>query len=457
VSLLSRTAPGLVRATNRLPVPIVSRRSGQVSLLPATGGNRATQLQAMERIGIVLAIVDSLAGGVSTVNWKLYRTSKRGGEDDRTEVTTHPALVVLNKPNKFMTRQELFEVGQQHQELVGESWWVLGYDERVNMPLEIWPVRPDRMAPREDPLDYLTGYTYTTPDGALVGLDAKEVVFVRRPNPFDAYRGLGTLQSVLMHADSERYTAEWNRNFFLNGAIPGGIIEIDKRLSDAEYDEMSTRWREQHQGARNAHRAALLENGAKWKDVRYSQKDMMLTELLVLSDEKIRQAWAFPKPMLGSVDDVNRANAEAATYVFAKWHLVRRLERWKAALNNDFLPLFPASDGLEFDYVSPVPEDETAENAERDSKVAAVVALVQAGFDPVAALAWLDLPALPYTRPAPATPASTPRDGGTGAGLGQDASARIGAWLVSAPAGELGTRLGLLAAVADRELDAIGW
>ena len=464
MSLLARTAPRLVRAANRSPVPLVSRRASGLGILTGSGQNMAGQLQAMERIGIVLAIVDSLAGNVADVEWKLYRKPRGKTDAERTEVTEHPALVVLNRPNRFMTRQELFEVSQQHIELVGEAWWVFARDGRVDMPLEIWPVRPDRMAPNEHPLDYIDGYTYTTPDGGKVRLEDNEVLFARRPNPWDAYRGLGTLQSVLMHADSERYTAEWNRNFFLNGAPPGGLIEVEKRLSDPEFDEMSERWADQHRGVANAHRVAILENGAKWKDVLYTAKDMMLVELLALSDEKIRQAWSFPKPMLGTVEDVNRANAEAATYVFAKWHLVRRLNRWKAALDNDFLPLFPASEGLEFDFESPVPEDEAAENAERDSKVKAVIDLIAAGFEVDAVLGWADFPALPYTKPAPPPAPSPPSDGTDpgGAGLapssdGTDPSARLGRWLAQAPPGELPARLDLLSTLAGRELDTLNW
>jgi len=154
--------------------------------------------------------------------------------------------------------------------------------------------------------------------------------------------------------------------------------------------------------------------------------------------------------MLGDTEDSNRAVAQAAEYVFARWLIVPRLERVKAALNNEFLPMFPGSDGLEFDYESPVPEDEEAENAERDSKVAAVKTLIDLGFEPAAVLEWADFPALPYSKPAP-PPALTgppPGDGGDGgAGLdpnapppdGEDmgqAAARLARFVAAAPSGQ---------------------
>ncbi|KKK81335.1 hypothetical protein LCGC14_2814460, partial [marine sediment metagenome] len=64
-----------------------------------------------------------------------------------------------------------------------------------------------------------------------MGVD--DVVQLKMPNPLDPYRGMGPVQSILADLDSERYSAAWNRNFFINGAEPGGIIEVDRRLDDA--------------------------------------------------------------------------------------------------------------------------------------------------------------------------------------------------------------------------------
>jgi len=95
---------------------------------------------------------------------------------------------------------------------------------------------------------------------------------------------------------------------------------------------------------------------------------------------------------------------------------VPRLKRWKAMANNDFLPLFGATaQGLEFDYVSPVSEDETAENEERTSKANSAKTYIDAGFTAASVVEALDLPATlvwekPEPPPAPvvAPPADAP-------------------------------------------------
>jgi hypothetical protein len=47
----------------------------------------------------------------------------------------------------------------------------------------------------------------------------------------DPYRGMGVVQTILVDLDATRASAEWNRNFFLNSAEPGGIVEVDRRLT----------------------------------------------------------------------------------------------------------------------------------------------------------------------------------------------------------------------------------
>lgn len=442
---------GVRRVMNAIPVPMSpSGRSGLFSAANASG-NVEAQLRAMGNVGTLFAIVDKLATGVAAVEWKLYRKSG-DGEDDRTEIKSHPALLVLNKPNSFYTRQELVEAGQQHQDLTGEMWWIIARNPRVNMPAEIWPVRPDKMQLVVSAENFIDGYVYNSPDGTKIPLRREDVIFIRRPNPLDPYRGMGPIQSVLSYIDAEHYSAQWNRNFFLNGAIPGGIIEVENRLSDPEFDKMSARWREQHQGLANAHRVAILEK-AKWVDVNYTNKDMQFVELSRLADDKIRTAFGFPKPMLGDTENSNRAVAQAAEYVFARWLIVPRLERIKGAFNNEFLPMFPGSDGLFFDYESPVPEDEEAENAERTSKVNAIKILVDLGFKAEAVLEWADFPALPYSKPAPPPALTGPppgRGGDGGAGLdpnapppdegdGEDAgqaAARLARFISAVPPGQ---------------------
>lgn len=397
---------------NRTPVPYVAGRSNISIPWRAPTGVEA-QMRAMGTVGTLFSIVNRTSNATALVNWRLYRKAPSGLKEDRVEVTRHAALDLWNKPNPFFTRQELVETEQQHIDLTGEGWIVIARNPRSPIPLELWPVRPDRIQPVPDPVDFISGYLYTGPDGQEIALRVEDVIQIRMPNPLDPYRGMGPVQSVLTEIDASKYSAEWNRNFFLNSAEPGGIIEVPNGLGDREFDELRERWNEQHKGVANAHRVAILEHG-KWVDRKLTQRDMQFAELRTVSRDVIREAFGAPAFVLGEVGDVNRATAEASKVLFAEQLTVPRLERFKGALNNDLLPLYGADAVrmLEFDYDDPVPADAAARNEEIAAKSTAWKMLVDGGADPVLVSEYLGLPDLGYRPPvtvsAPAAPAVVP-------------------------------------------------
>jgi HK97 family phage portal protein len=384
------------RSIKNRQIPLTSTNKYNLPLFGSSGTNREGQMAAMGSVGTLFAIVNRTSNATSQVEWKLYRKQSDRRriygpyQPERKEVTSHLALDIFNKPNPYMTRQEFIEVIQQHLDLTGEAWWFLNKNKTSRWPEEIWPIRPDKMLPVPSAETFLSGYVYLSPDGQKVPLETDEIIFLRMPNPLDPYRGMGPVQSILTDIDSARYSAEWNRSFFLNSAEPGGIIEAPEGLGDDEFKRIKEQWAERHQGVHNAHRVAILEH-AQWKPSGFTQKDMQFVELRNVSREVIREAFGFPKPLLGGVDDVNRANAEAGEVVFGRWLIVPRLERIKQALNTEFLPMFGATE-LEFDYENPVPEDKEADRAERDSLFNNALSLISAGFDPVDVMEKMGLP-----------------------------------------------------------------
>lgn len=396
----------LTRVENKAPVPYSSTRGRSLSWFTGQG-NYESQMATYGSVSTLFSIVNLNSRSVAMVDWKLYRkqTDNRRvygpDESQRREVTQHPALQVWSNPNEFYTSQLFVESIQQHIELTGESDWVVFRDSRIGIPLQIWPIRPDRIVPIPDPQNFIAGYVYISPDGERVPLNLNEVIRVRMPSPLDPYRGMGPVQSLMLDLETMRNASEWNRNYFLNGAEPGGIIQIDTELTDEEFRRFRDRWDEQHRGVSRAHRVALLESGAKWVERQFNMKDMQFAELRADNREIIREAYGIHPHMLGMSDSVNRANAEAAELVYAKYHLVPRLERLKDVLNSQFLPLFGTlGSSVEFDYCNPVPEDREADNAERESKARSFITYINAGADPQLVAEFLGLPDLGISIPS---------------------------------------------------------
>lgn len=388
---------------NRSPVPQAPRSARETfNVFTGRGQNTEQKMKrAMEQYGEVstaFGIISRLAETTGMVSWHLYRKSTDGRRvyrevETRTEVTRHAALTLLQNPNPLMDWMEFCETSIQHYDTAGEFWWVAEFGSiRAAGPLSLWPMRPDRVMIVTDPYDVLTGYVYVGPDGEQVPLLKEQVVHQRRPNPLDIYRGLSPMQALSLKLDSNRLAAEYNRNFFLNSAEPGGIIEIEDRLDDDEFRELVARWREQHQGVANAHRVAVLEQG-KWVDRKYTMRDMMFPELAALSSEEIREAFGYPKGMTGATEDVNKAVADANERMFGRYLLRPRLEKIKSAVDNQLLPMFgETGKSLEYDYEDPVPEDREADSKDRITKAQSLKLFREAGMSWDGALEVVGLP-----------------------------------------------------------------
>ena len=455
---------GLRRAfRNKAPVPM---DSGTMMRLPgmAMGSNvDLTLMRTYKTNGTVNSNVSLLASAAAGPGWKLFReapqdgrrryTTSDKGSDQRTEVIQHAALNALNNPAVIQvgnvrlpvwTRFSLFEISGIWLETTGKSHWVVDRAETgPQIPLGLWPARPDRMMPVPDRDNYLAGWIYTSPDGReKIPLLPTDVIYNKYPDPEDPYGGVGPIQSVLTDIEAARYAAEWNRNYFINSAEPGGILQLDHAFGDGEFDQIVDQWRETHRGVARAHRIAVLEAGVTWVPNGHTLKDMEFGLLRNEMRDTIREALGMHKVMTGVTDDVNRANAQTGEEVFASWKIAPRLDRWKDVLNSQYLPLFGATgQGVEFDYVYPTPLNREQDNEELQAKSQSALWLIQAGYDPHSVLEVVGLPdmgvaeqatqapALPPSWVA-APPAAPPGDGGAGPGDGTENAQRrqMAAW-----------------------------
>src|SRR5579859_4739178 len=292
-------------------VPVPMGGAGMPRMPGLSSGPRDAEsfIRAYGTVGTIFSMVSLYASATARAPWNLYKsapqdgrvryTTRDEGSDQRTEVVRHasipafqrPGVVMVNgRPSTVWTRQALVELSQTYLDLTGESYLIVERDPRSSIPLGLWSARPDRMQPVPDPDRYIKGYVYTAPDGQTrVPLGPEDVIFTRYPNPMDPYHGLGPVQSVLIDIDAARYSAEWNRNFFVNSAEPGGVIQVDHPIDDDEWNDLVNRWRESHRGVSRAHRVAVLEAGQTWVPNQHTMRDMDFGNLRSVMRDVMRE------------------------------------------------------------------------------------------------------------------------------------------------------------------------
>ena len=248
----------------------------------------------------------------------------------------------------------MLEQTQTYIDLTGEVFWLVIKD-RANTPAEIWVINPNKMKVIPDKKSYIKGYVYKN-GKTEIPLTVEEIIHIKLPNPENPFRGLSPLSSVQADIEAEKYSSQYNRTFFQNSAEPSGVIQFEGTLTDSQYERLRYQWNKQYQGTANAHKVAILEGGASWQNNGVTQRDMQFRDLRIMNRDTIMGVYGMPKHILGIAEDVNRANAEASEYTFARWVLKPRLERIKAKLNEQLLPMFNETN-LILDYDTPIPAD----------------------------------------------------------------------------------------------------
>lgn len=401
-------AMAATRAETAPPVPYTSNFAGSSSSFMALQkDNRFESLDVSTAESTLLSVLDLVSSKTAEVEWELEREYKNPRADQQRVVLgpqDHLAAQLWEQPNDFMDGQFLRQLVTWHYDAVGEGYVLADRFPGTNMISSLWPVRPDRMTPVVSEKKYRTGWVYTGPNREKVPLEESEILRIVRPHPLDFHRGIGLVQALLTAAGTSLTAQAWIRNFFRNDARPGGVIELgldwDEQIEDSDWKIMKRRWNENHDGVTRANRVGFLERGS-WKDVQQSVKDMEYSGIRNLTRDQILEAFRIHKHSMGISEDVNRANATAASSLLTENTVRPRIGLWKKLANGAYLRLFgDAGRGVKFCPVDLDPLDPDLVNAERDSKTSAYKDLIEAGVHPEDAAATVGLPPMRHVEKA---------------------------------------------------------
>jgi len=324
--------------------------------------NQAGLLSAYGSIGWLHAVVFRIALGCSEVEWTLFDSSN---PEKPRQIYKHPILTLLKQVNPFQTSNEFIALDTIYNELIGESYWVLNSN-ALGEPAEIILPYPQKMSvvPAKE-FPYVKGYVYGTGNDA-VPFSTEEVIHFKYPNPLNQYHGLAPAQAIGINLDAEQNADKWVNQFFYNSARPDGVIQFDYNLSDEQFDKLKKQWSEKYKGVSKAHQVALLEGGGKYLQIQNTIKDMDFPNLKQKNRDVILGVWGMPQSVMGISENVNKANAEAGDYSFARWIVKPRLDWKKAKLQERLIRKFKRSDNLTLGFKEVVPE--TAEQKRLDAE-----------------------------------------------------------------------------------------
>jgi HK97 family phage portal protein len=281
----------------------------------------------------VHACVNAIAQNISGVPLLFFTGSRK----NKKLVDSGPLVQVMETPNPMMSGSQLVDATYVFLGITGEAIYILDRQNVTETPREIWTFHPSRFqhVPDENS-GLIKGWIYTK-GAKRIPLEPHEVLFFRYFNPDDDYRGLSPLQAAKLGIDQDYYAAQYNANFFLNSAQPGGVLETSENLVQEEFDRLLAQWNDRHQGVAKGHQVALLEGGLTYKQTGISQRDMDFLEGRKYNREEIMAVYKVPKSELGLYEQINFATAKTMDRVFWTKTLLPKMVLYETILWSQFL------------------------------------------------------------------------------------------------------------------------
>lgn len=273
----------------------------------------------------VAACVDAIAQNGASVDLKVMKETD--GESE--ELPNHPLLALLNDPNpeqgsysfRYALLQSLGYTGEAY--IVSDTAFTTKHVQGSN---DIWVARASRMKPVLDKTAVRQGkeanpishWVYDGWHGEPQTLDVEQVIQIRRPNPFDAWRGLSPLKELEQILNTHFSVNEAVTSYFLNGMKPSGLITSENMPTKEVADRARSEFSLLNQGVRKKRSvvAWLFGKGIEYNQLSDSLSDAAPLELLEYLKREVQSVYKVPNFALADPDGSTWANSREQNAMF---------------------------------------------------------------------------------------------------------------------------------------------
>ena len=403
--------------------------SGSDLMQTTNAGTVITQDTSL-RIGAVYACVRLLADTVSTLPADTYY--RDGGE----RLPYRPKPLWLENPDLGTSREDHLQQAMVSLLLDGNVF-IRVFRNNSGEVIALTVLDPTRVEVRRNYTTREVEYVILNV-GVLTMDEVLHITELRRPG---ALRGVSRIEEVKQGLGLAAALEEFSARFFGQGSTTSGIIEWPGSLTQEQAKDLADGYEQGHKGLRRSHRPGVLYGGAKFVKTGVDPNEAQMLESRQFAVEEIARIFRVPLHLLqvATPGAMSYASVEQNAIQFAQYTLrpiITKLEtayssllpgpvfvkfNLDAILRGDIQTRFAAySTGQQSGFLSvndihrledmPPAEggDEyrvplanvnlsAANIVEMDRKTMMVARLMNAGFDPVAILAALDMPPILHT------------------------------------------------------------
>ena len=340
---------------------------------------------------------------IRDVQWKAnYRMLERDEDRkyflkdlnlEREELTEHPFLELISRPNKFMTRFTLWYNTMIRLELSGLCGW-LKLRDNLNVTRQIFPLPLTKWATLRAKVTSVADLDYWEyRDGNIYQKFTPEQVFpMIYPHPASPFQGMSPLMAQTYPYDIDLFLMQQQKSFFEHGATPGLHLTTDQNLHKDQVDELKATIHEQYTGSLKAGDTLITHSGLKASAIGQTARQSMIDEVGRFARDKLITAFDLSPAKVGLVEDVNRANMAGLDRTFIHECMRPKCMLMEESIEAFFLPDY--DQGLTCDFELPSTEDQEYELRAMETRIRTKVTVINQerenlGMEPVD---WGDRP-----------------------------------------------------------------
>lgn len=272
----------------------------------------------------VLRCVSLISFSVGMLPLHLHRKADKSKADD------HPLFRVLHrKPNAWQTAFEFRSLMQQRALTHGDAFaLIVRSGSRV---IQLVPLKNNRVRVIQND-DWSLTYEV---DGNK-RLPQSEVFHLRYGISEDGVRGVSLIsqaaEAIGLALQAEHATAK----VFQKGVMGGISLEHPGKLSGEAFERLSASLASR-EGAENAGRSFILEEGMKLGSAPSTAKDAQTVEQRKHQIEEVARVFGVPRPLLGVDDTSWGSGIDVLGQMFVQYGLNPWFEAWQQAIERDLL------------------------------------------------------------------------------------------------------------------------
>lgn len=238
---------------------------------------------------------------------------------DRTtdsEITEHPIVTMLDKPNDFQNSWEFKYRNAQHLCIFGNVYW---YKLRntFGLPVQLIQLIPSRMTPSVVMNGRVSEWQYNTGD-KMHTINGDDVVHIRFPDATNLTIGKPIIAHILNQLEIDALQTAYIKQFYKHGGFLGTTFGTEQSMSDIAFQRAEQQLKNKYGGGvENSFAVSLLDSGLKPLKPPFTMSDMELSSFRTMSRDEICSAFQINKFMFGMSENINRATSFEIARQFA--------------------------------------------------------------------------------------------------------------------------------------------